>query len=226
MKNKILNLLKSLGIISLFLLFSSFFFGILNIEPSKISDNKYIIYLTCANLILLCIFIFIYRKILVNDVKSFFKNFGENMETSFKYWIIGFIIMIISNLIITYVLNKSIAGNEEQVREYIKIMPLLMTFNSVIYAPITEELTFRRSIKDAIKNKWVYILTSGLIFGILHIISYIKSPIDLIYLIPYGSLGIAFSMLYHKTNNIFSTITMHAIHNSIAIIIYLIGVLL
>lgn len=225
MKNKILNILKSIGIILLLLLFSSFFFSIFNINPDKISNKHYIIYLTCSNLILLCIFIYIYRKTLIKDAKNFFKNFGKNIETAFKYWLIGFIIMIVSNLFITFVLNKTIAGNEEEVRNYINIMPILMIINTVIYAPITEELAFRKSIKDAIKNKWIYILTSGLIFGMMHIISYINNPIDLIYLIPYGSLGISFSMLYHKTNNIFSTITMHALHNSLAVAIYLIGAL-
>ena len=57
----------------------------------------------------------------------------------------------------------------------------------------------------------------------LHIISYITSPIDLVYLIPYSALGIAFALLYHKTNNIFSTITMHAMHNLLAVILYLLG---
>lgn len=226
MKDKTLNILKSIGIILLLLLFSSFFFIILNIDPNKISDKKYIIYLTISNIILLAIFIYIYRKTLVKDFKTFFKNFSENMETSIKYWLIGFLIMIASNLFITYILNKTIAGNEEEIRSYINIMPLLMIFNTVIYAPITEELAFRKSIKDVTNNKWLYVLTSGLIFGLLHIISYINNVSDLVYLIPYGALGITFALLYYKTNNIFSTIMMHAIHNSLAVIVYLIGVFL
>ncbi|MBQ8192771.1 MAG: CPBP family intramembrane metalloprotease [Bacilli bacterium] len=226
MKDKTLNILKSIGIILLLLLFSSFFFVILNIDPNNISDKKYIIYLTISNIILLSLFIFIYRKTLKKDLKNFFKNFGESMEISIKYWLIGFLIMIASNLFITYILNKTIAGNEEEIRSYINIMPLIMIFNTVIFAPITEELAFRKSIKDVTNNKWIYILTSGLIFGFLHIISYINNVSDLVYLIPYGALGITFALLYYKTNNIFSTIMMHAIHNSLAVIVYLIGVFL
>ena len=98
-----------------------------------------------------------------------------------------------------------------------------MIFNTVIYAPLTEELAFRKSIKDCTSNKLVYVLTSGLVFGMLHIIYYITSPIDLVYLIPYSALGISFALLYHKTDNIFSTITIHSIHNLLAVIIYLLG---
>lgn len=220
------NIFKSLGIIGLMLMFSSFFFMFFNINADTISDKSYVLYLTSSNLILLVIFALIYHKTLIRDFKSFFENFTKNIDTSFKYWSVGFAIMVISNLFITFVLNKTIAGNEEAVRNYIDIFPFFMIFNTVIYAPIVEELTFRKSIRDAISNKWVYIITSGLIFGLLHITGYITNVSDLIYLIPYGSLGISFALLYYKTDNIWSTILMHAMHNFLAVAVYLIGALL
>lgn len=223
MKNKLLNILKSIGIILLMLTFTSIFFSFLNIVPTNISEKKYIIYLTLSNLVLIGIYILIYRKTLIKDFKNYIKDFSNNFTTGIKYWLIGFIIMVISNLIITFILNKGLAGNEEEVRAYIDSFPLFMIFNTVIYAPLTEELTFRKSIKDAVSNKWIYILVSGLVFGGLHIISYMTSWTDIIYLIPYSSLGIAFALLYHKTDNIFSTITMHAMHNFLAVIVYLLG---
>jgi len=223
MKNKLLNILKSISIIFLMLLFTSIFFIVLNINPNNLTDKEYITYITISNIILLGIYILIYRKTLLHDLKKYIKNFKNNIKTSFKYWSIGFGIMVISNLIITFILNKTIAGNEQEVRNYLDLFPLYMIFSTVIYAPLTEELTFRKSIKDAISNKWLYALTSGLVFGMLHIISYITTPSDLVYLIPYSSLGIAFALLYHKTDNIYCPITMHAMHNLLAIITYLLG---
>ena len=223
MKNKLLNILKSIGIILLMLTFTSMFFLILGIDIVNLTEKKYIFYLTLSNISLLGIYFLIYRKTLIKEFKDYIKDFGNNFTTGIKYWLIGFIIMIVSNLIITFILNKGLAGNEEQVRDYIDSFPLFMIFNTIIYAPLTEELTFRKSIKDAINNKWLYVLISGLVFGGLHIISYINSWTDLIYLIPYSSLGIAFALLYHKTDNIFSTITMHAMHNFLAVILYLLG---
>lgn len=223
MKNKLLTILKSIGIILLLITFTSIFFSTLNINPTTITDNKYILYLTISNIILIGILILIYRKTLIKDFKSYTKKLTKNIELGIKYWLIGFLIMIVSNLIITFILNKGIAGNEEELRVLLDSFPIFMLFNTVIYAPLTEELAFRKSIKDAINNKWIYILTSGLTFGMLHIISHITTPIDLVYLIPYGALGITFALLYHKTNNIFSTITMHAMHNLLAAIVYLLG---
>lgn len=221
MKNKIKNIFKSIGIILLLLCFSSVMFSLFNINTSSLSLEKYLLYTVLFELMLLIIFIVIYHKTLIKDGKEYFKNFSKNFETSFKHWLVGFIIMITSNIIITFVLKQSLAGNEEIVRSYIDSSPLLMIFSTVIYAPICEELTFRKSIKDAINNKYIYILTSGLLFGFLHIVSYINTPIDLVYLIPYASLGIVFAALYYKTDNIFSTITIHAMHNALSVLVYL-----
>lgn len=227
MKNKILNkilmIFKSIGMMLLLILFSTIFFSILNINPNNISDKMYVVYLTTSELILTVIYFAIYRKTLVNDFKEFKKDINGNLEFAFRYWAAGFAIMVVSNLFITVILGKTIAGNEETVRNYIKTAPILMAISTVLFAPINEELTFRKSIRDAINNKWAYVLLSGIIFGGLHVISYVSSPLDLVYLIPYCSLGISFALLYYRTNNIFSSISMHMMHNLLSIIIYLLG---
>ena len=227
MKNKIINkilmILKSITIILLLLLSSSILFSILGINPNNISDKTYTLYLALSELLLMIILFIIYRKTIIEDLKKFKKDINGNLELAFRYWTIGFSIMLISNLFISLILGKTISGNEEIVRNYIDSSPLLMAISTVIFAPINEELTFRKSLRDALKNKWVYALTSGIIFGGLHVISYINVPSDLIYLLPYSSLGISFALLYYKTNNIFSSISMHTMHNLLSIIIYLLG---
>lgn len=224
MKDKYKNILKSIGIILLLVLFSSIFFAIFNININNISDKDYVIYLTLSNILLLLIFIYIYRKTLIHDIKDYFKNFKKYFKVSIVYWIIGVVIMILVNAIITNILHKPISTNDIKARNLINYSPILMAFNTIIYAPICEELTFRKSIKDTTKNKLLFLIISSLLFSFLHVLGYINYPIDYIYLIPYLSLGIAFALLYYKTNNIFTTIIMHSFHNLIAIILYLIGV--
>ncbi len=226
MKSRIKNIIKSLLLIFLLFFWSSIplpFLKILGINLVDASNNVKIFYSFVCDLTFLFLIIFLYRKTLMKDGKKFFKNFFTNIETSFKYWIIGLSIMAISNLCLTFITNGGIAGNEEQVRELINIAPLFMIFDVALYAPFTEELIFRKSFRDIFKNKWVYIITSGFVFGALHVIGSITSPIDVLYLIPYCSLGITFAYTYYKTGNIFSTICMHMFHNSLAIGLYLIS---
>ena len=129
--------------------------------------------------------------------------------------------MFLSNIIIYFITGGKIAGNEEAVREMIKLSPITMAFEVAIYAPIVEELIFRDSIKKITNHKYIYPILSGLIFGGMHVIFSLNSTIDLLYLLPYSALGIAFACLYRDTNNIFSTIVIHSLHNLLALILVL-----
>ena len=220
--DKVLLVFKTFGLILLLLLGPSLFVSIFGSGFQNFPLTIKVIISLISNLIIMGILIFIYRNTFINDFKKFFnRNIGENLELSFKYWFLGFLIMIVSNLIITFITGGGIASNEEAVREMIDMAPIYMIFDVAIYAPITEELIFRKSIRDFCSNKWIYILISGLVFGGLHIVGSTDSPIDWLFLIPYCSLGIAFAALYRKSNNIFSSISMHCLHNTIAIVTYL-----
>ena len=70
MKIKPLNILKSIGIIFLMLLFTSLFFIIFNIDPTKITEKEYMNYVTISNIILIGIYILIYRKTLIKQRKN------------------------------------------------------------------------------------------------------------------------------------------------------------
>ena len=223
MKEKIKLILKSMMLIIILLFFPAFLLGILQINPNTISDKEYIIYLTISNIIVFLIFIVLYHKDLLKDFNDLKKNFKKYLPLTLKYWFIGYIIMIISNVIITFILNKQISGNEEIIRNYLKISPILIALDAIIHAPFTEELTFRKSIKDFINNKYIYIIISGFLFGFMHIISHIHNISDLVYLIPYSAVGISFAITYYKTNNIFPTMIMHGVHNTLALLLYLIG---
>ena len=195
---------------------------IVGIDYKELSNIIKVFLAFLNDLLLIGILIFIYRKTFFKDFKNFFnQDLGKHILYSFKYWTI----MIVSNCIISIILGNQLAANEKAVRELIDTYPIYMAFQLMIYAPITEELVFRKSIKNITSNQYIYIFLSGFIFGGLHVISSLNSSIDLLYLIPYCSLGFTFAYLYHKTDNIFSTITAHAFHNTLALITYLITVI-
>ena len=69
-----------------------------------------------------------------------------------------------------------------------------------------------------INNKKFFVIISGIIFGAFHIIGSAESLYSWLYIIPYASLGIAFSYTFVKTNNILTPIIMHSFHNLITIL--------
>ena len=131
--------------------------------------------------------------------------------------------MMISNIIIS-LLTPAHAGNEESVQEFIHSTKLLSIITIGIIAPIIEELVFRKAFRDAFKNNVVFILISGLIFGGLHVVLSMSSAWDLLYIIPYSSLGMAFAYIYYKTDNIYTSMFMHMFHNTVLTTISVFGI--
>ena len=225
--NIISNFLKSLFLIFLFLfgqVLMVLIVSLFGIHYRNLSYNNKIILLLIGEFFVILIFFIVYKKTIVRDFNNFFnKNFFSNISTSISYWMIGVTIMVISNIFISLITNGGVAVNEESVRELIDKVPLYMLFNVSIYAPFTEELVFRKSFKDFIDDKKTYILVSGLVFGGIHIISSLTNLAGLLYIVPYGALGIIFAKLYRETDNIFSTISIHSLHNFISFVIFMIG---
>ena len=125
--------------------------------------------------------------------------------------------MMIYNFIISFYQ----ATNEQAVQKMISAMPYLLIVSAGILAPINEEILFRKVFKDNIKNKIIYILVSGIFFGYMHVTSATTIP-QFLYIIPYSSLGIAFAVMYSKTDSVFTSMTMHMFHNTILTILSII----
>ena len=155
MKKNIIRLITLfLGLI----LFSSIPIALFNINYEKFTIGQKALYMFGCDLVYLSILLWWNLDKLKTDLKNFTKDIFGNLETSFKYYILGFISMVVSNLILIFVTNGSIAGNEEAVRDMIDKVPLYMAFSTILYAPLTEEIIFRKCIKDVVSNKWLYIL--------------------------------------------------------------------
>lgn len=222
MKEKTINVVKCIFLFILFFTISAIPMLIFRIDINKFNDLDKVIYSLSCSLLFLSIIMLCYRKTLVKDFKPYFKNFGKNFENSFKYYLVGVGVMIFSNLIITLLFQGDLSTNETMVRSYINASPLLMAIDISLYAPLAEELLFRKSIRDVVKNKWLYIFISGFIFGGMHVIG-TEGLIGLLYLIPYCSLGFTFAYIYAKTDNIYSSIMLHFMHNTLTLILLLVG---
>lgn len=195
-------------------LLASFFQNDLNSTSKLLSTTAYI----TIYLLSLTIFIFIFSNKLIKD---FYNLKKENLKIGFKYWILGIVIMVISNIILMIILGDTTA-NENSNRLLIKNNLIFAIFAMSIYAPIVEESVFRLSLRNIFKNKYFYAISSGLIFGSLHLIDEfftLTNPLYLFYIIPYGIMGFVFALSYYETDNIFSTIIFHSIHNSLAILL-------
>ena len=220
MKNiiNITELLKGMCIIGLYYLLAILY----TIPFTFISDKMNLGLINLLHsLLMVMTFVLIYHKDLIKDFKDYKKNFKSCFKIGFNYWFKGLFIMVASSFFLS-LFNLGLTTNEEANRSLIFAYPLFEIPEAVIIAPLLEELVFRRSLKKFTTNIHIYAFTTGIIFGGIHIISSLTNPINLLFLIPYSAMGVAFGYAYFKTNNIYTTISVHSMHNLITIIEYFI----
>lgn len=193
-------------------------FVILDINISNIPDILFNLYYVSMETIFFISLLYIYREDFKDYVKDFKKNGKNHLKLGFNYWIIGLSVMIVSNILIGALTPISMPENEQAVREALKMSPLFIAFSAIIDAPIAEEMIFRKTLYDMIKNKKVYVVVSGLLFGTFHILGVATSIYSWLYIIPYAALGMAFAYAVTKTNNIITSMCLHAFHNFITVV--------
>lgn len=170
--------------------------------------------------IILIVFIIIYRKLLFKDIKDFKKNGKLYIDKNFKYYIFGLIAMIISNFIISSFIP--LPTNELKNRTIFNNLPIYSLISCVICAPIIEELMLRVPLKDAFKHNFLYYFISSFIFGSLHLLS-ASSLVELLYIIPYSALGFSLAVIYQKSNNVYTNMFYHGLHNLISLTLIFLG---
>lgn len=191
---------------------------LLNIDINSISNTaKYLLNLFSEGMTLLILFLLYFKEIKKQFIK--FKNYTKNKlfsvyNKAFIYWLIGVIIMIISNFLIRK-LGGAAAQNDTNVINRLESAPFIFSISVLFIKPIIEELVFRLAFKDIFRKKWLFILLSGIIFGSIHVVISSVDLVQLLYLIPYCSLGIAFSYIYYDSDNIYVPISMHILHNTL-----------
>lgn len=224
MKNKIENIFKGIGYTLVLFLSYVMIPSVLAIIIRQAFNLSEDISSFIGNVIYLIGLIIYFRKMFKEKLKDYFKNFTNYFGKSLKYWGIGLLVMIVTNLILNYlVFPGQIATNEEVNRTYLEMNKIIGFIQIVFMAPLAEEMIFRFSIRKITDHKKWYPILSALVFGLPHALTGITTPLELLYTIPYGALGYAFAALYNDTDNIWTNISMHMLHNAVVYIIIILA---
>ncbi len=198
------------GILCLVVYFSQLF-----IPVSASKSANYIISVVFYIIVLLvCLYVF--RNNLKRDVKAFKENWQGYISYIIPKLGIMYASYLIVSLVCVFMINQGTSINQQAV----EALPLWYSLPlSIIWAPIVEELLFRGCIRRFIKNNTLYIITSGLIFGLLHTFSEQSVFSMIVLMIPYGLLGGFFAYFYTKTNNITTNMLCHSFHNTVVMLL-------
>ena len=153
---------------------------------------------------------------LKSDLKVFIKNIKLYLPFIIKRYFIMLLVMIIVSIPVVFLNKAEVSENQKLINAMFIKMPMLTFFLSTLYAPFVEENIFRLSLSKIIKNKYLFIIISGISFGVLHMIDKSSSFKDILYIIQYSALGICLAKAYSDSNNIYVSISIHFIQNLVA----------
>ena len=219
----------ALSVIFLYLFYTDFLLiplYLIGIDINSLATIYKVIFLLVAESLFVFTIFMIYKKDMLTDWDDFKKNWKKYLDEYFKYWLIMLALMYASNFLILIIQKlahhkEAIAGNEEAVRKILSNFPIYMIFTAVVIGPLEEEIVFRKTCKKIFSDRWVFIIFSGLFFGLMHVVLSMKEPFDLLYIISYSIPGWMFAYIYDKSKNIFVSTTLHTIHNGILIFLQL-----
>lgn len=187
--------------------------------------NSFYILLSFAQALIGSILFFIIDK---EAFKDNWKAFKQQPGKYFGQIVTGFLIVFGALLVASYILDLlGVAGtsqNEETIRSYFTkdLGQIIMLFLLLcIFTPIVEEVIFRKVVYNFFEPRAghiVAIIGTGVIFGLMHVITYG----DFIQSIPYILMGIAFGYIYYRSKkNIYVTIGVHFLNNFMTFTIYI-----
>lgn len=172
----------------------------------------------------LTIFVCFYMRDLIKLDFEKFNNEWQKYLGLLVIFTIGFysISFLIEYIISLFVSDTS--SNQESIIIMIKNGGAFFVFlNVVLFAPIVEELIYRKIIFSLLERKPIYLsyIVSSFTFALPHMFSTKTNIIDwFLLLIPYLSSALLLCTAYHLSKkNIFITIGIHLINNLIAFII-------
>ena len=232
MKNKLINIIKLLVCMVVFFSIgdiSKFILSIFNISVTNLNNKELVIYQFILSTVLFIIFILMYFEDYKKDYKKLKKDFKNNISYIIKMFIILLIVKELAGflssaliVILKYDTSLLISENQKLIEEFVKNFPILMFISSGLLGPFYEEGLFRLGIKKVINNKYLFIVLSGTIFGLMHIFPLsdgIPYLVGFIQSITYVIIGLMFAYIYQKSDNIYISTGVHLLNNLISVLI-------
>ena len=175
--------------------------------------------ITDYNLISLIAYAIIFALLLIlysNNFKEYLKDFKTSYKQNLlKYLLIGILSIILMNIMSSFIASfvNKLPENESAVRQTLGGSNIIIAFLNIGFmVPLCEETIFRLNFKNLFKNKIIFSIFTGLLFGAAHLLSS-NSLIDILYAIPYVFMGFMLSYIYADSNNLLYSIIVHMLNN-------------
>lgn len=132
-----------------------------------------------------------------------------------------YVCAIFLNVLLALLSDTAMSANQQEVITAAQIHPFVTLFSTLIYAPIVEETLFRGVFYRALRpymGPAFAALISVAMFSFIHVMNAVFSGqlSELIFILPYGLIGLFLVIAYEVSDTIYGSILLHFINNAIA----------
>lgn len=182
-----------------------------------------------ADILFMLFVIFMYRHNLAEDIKKFKKYSVKKVIGTIIMWVfLIFVFNILCGVITDFIApGFSTSGDENTAAVYnlYNISTWYTIFKTMIFGTLAEEILYRESIRDNVKNNILFVIISSVVYTFLNIIfagiteGFVLASI-LLYLLPAIFLSIAY---IRNDNNILLLSLIKFCYNLIPLTVLLLG---
>ena len=174
-----------------------------------------LLYMLFALLIL-----YLYRNTFKKDFKDIIENKKKYLSSILINVALIFVIMLITNALIGMLFDiKQTSENDYSLLAMFKKSPFVLILLTSIYYPVVEGVIFRKSVRDIIDNKWMFIIFSSVFYFFFNIAYTSLSFTSIITSLCYLFSMMLLSSYYYKTNNFTASVIVMMFYNLIISVI-------
>lgn len=217
-----MKLFTSICVIVLYFIWPYFVNSILSLLGIK---EPLSVYLTLvADFILMIVIISIYFDGLRNDFKNLRNDFKKLILKGGKIFLVGFLLYTLVSSIFVILVPNAVNDNANSLLNVFDKSPVFLFIITMFYYPIIEELVFKKTFKDVLKNKWFFIITTAIINASFEVVLSYQNIYNLVNIIPTAVFYGMLSYIYYETDNIFVSMGYRMIYNLIPFLLALLNV--
>jgi len=217
-------------LIKMFLVFFVYFFYTMYASSifGTLGINNTVITSFIADILFMLFVVFMYRHNLKEDIKKFKKYSLKKILSTIILWVV---IIIAFNIVYGMLLDFIAPGfentdaNTAAVYNLYSVSGWYTIFKTMIFGTLAEEILYRESVRDNVKNNILYVLLSAGIYTFMNVIfSGLVSGFEIVSIIAYFLPGIFFSIAYIRNdNNILLLSLVKFCYNLIPLTVLLLG---
>ena len=182
-----------------------------------------------ADILFSVVIIFFYRKEIYKSICDFRKDYS--FKKRFVVVILGVLILFVLNIlggIVSEMLFSDLYDVDQDttmIYELANMSTIYTIFKTLIFASIVENIVFRVSIRELVRNNFAFIIVSSLIYALVNVMYSDFTLLTIVDMVQYFLISFTLSSIYVKyKDSIYPVMMILFYYNMIPLAILLFGI--